>query len=86
MAAASDVHDSFGNCRDHKGKRTRTGASFYRVPGRGGPISSGEAQPRMFTGQTFTGSIVTSTRDSPGRSIVRRSVPPYLAPTLSAKT
>jgi hypothetical protein len=26
MAAASDVHDSFGNCRDHKGKRTRTGA------------------------------------------------------------
>ena len=85
MAAANDVHDSFGNCRDHKGKRTRTEASFPR-PGRGGPISPGEAQPRMFTGQTFTGSIVTSTRDSPGRSIVRRSVPPYLAPTLSAKT
>ena len=40
----------------------------------------------MFTGQTFTGSIVTSTRDSPERSIVLRSVPPYFAPTLSAKT
>jgi hypothetical protein len=44
MAAASDVHDSFSKCRDHKGRRTRTGASFHRGPGRF-PSPSGEAQP-----------------------------------------
>ena len=38
------------------------------------------------TAWIFTGSTVTTTRDSPGRSCARRSAPPYFAPTLSANT
>ena len=47
MAAASDVHDSFGNCRDHKGKGTRTGRPFRRRPGQGRPSPHREKLSRQ---------------------------------------
>ena len=49
---------------------------------RGQETEATAASPKVLT---RTGTKVTTTRSSPGRSIARRSAPPYLAPTRSAK-
>jgi hypothetical protein len=60
--------------------------SWRRHRGRAGRCASERAQPRMLTALIRTGTIRTTTRRTPGPSCSRRSVPPYLVPTLSANS